>query len=169
MLSRHFVGHAETYKTQLKAVDAGWLEMQIFPQGCISLLLQAQARRGEYSITLPGLHAGTFIDPRVGRGTPLAPPATKQYVAVDDGTGEFTYSLPPVTVAMFSAPAADASGNIYNRGAAVQSEMVEIAMAARRNRGLVIALVGSIVDAGCVSLSQPVCHGMAWPAGCVCM
>ena len=124
--------------------------VQVMPQGCICLALAAQAERGEFTVTLPGLHAGTFIDPRCGRGTPLAPPATVQYVSVDEETGDFTYRLPPVTVAMFSAPAADRHGNIYNRGASVQSEMVEIAGAAYRNRGLVIALVGKIVEPGCV-------------------
>jgi len=123
---------------------------QIIPQGVMCLLIEAQALHGSLSVTLPG-HQGTFVDPRCGRGTPLVPASAPQYVKPVAGKPDLlTYSLPALDVVWFNAPAADHHGNIYNRGAPVQCEMVEMAMAARRNGGVVIALVGMLVEPGCV-------------------
>ncbi|MCX5759258.1 MAG: hypothetical protein NTU83_12270, partial [Candidatus Hydrogenedentes bacterium] len=87
---------------------------------------------------------GTFMDPRVGRGSPLAPPTAKQWVAVEGA--QLRYGLPPITVAMFNAPSADREGNIYMKHAAMIAESREIAKAARANGGLVIANVGYVVE-----------------------
>jgi propionate CoA-transferase len=58
------------------------------------------------------------------------------------------YRIPPLDVAIFNAPAADRHGNIYVRNCAMIGETAEMARAAKRNHGRVIANVGLVVDEG---------------------
>ncbi len=143
--TRMITGHTETFKAQLKLADKGELELQCIPQGTITLLLKAQGEGLDHVINRTGV--GTFVDPRTGRGTPVMPPQGKQYVKVLED-GSFKYSLPPIDVAIFNAPAADRKGNIYTKNCAVLCESMEIAKAARKNGGKVIVNVGLIVEEG---------------------
>ena len=145
LTTRMFTGHAETFKALLKLADAGQLELQIIPQGTLTLLLKAQAEGREYVENDTG--KGTFIDPRTGRGTPLVPPDAPQWVEVTP-EGRFRWRIPRIDTAVFSAPAADPQGNIYMKNHSVLAESWEIAKAARRNGGSVIVNVGLIVDEG---------------------
>lgn len=138
-------GHLETYKGQLKLADAGKLELQCLPQGTLALLIKAQGEGRDYVINETG--PGTFMDPRTGRGTPVIPPDGRQYVEVLED-GRFKYSLPPIDVAVFSAPAADRKGNIYATNCSVICESLELVRAARRNGGKVIVNVGLMVEEG---------------------
>ena len=142
--TRLFTGHAETFKAQLRLADQGKLELQIIPQGTLTLLLRAQGEGHDCVINDTG--TGTFVDPRCGRGTPVRPETAPQYVEVVDG--RFKYSIPKIDTAVFSAPAADRKGNIYMRNCSVLAESREIARAARRNGGRVIVNVGLLVDEG---------------------
>ena len=67
-----------------------------------------------------------------------------QWIAAEGD--QLRYRIPPIDVAIFNLPAADPSGNLYARGAAMIGDSREIARAARRNGGLVIANVGLLVD-----------------------
>ena len=145
LTTRMITGHTETFKAQLKLADAGKLELQCIPQGILTMLLKAQGDGSVDVINHTG--AGTFVDPRTGRGTPVMPPQGNQYVEVLED-GSFKYTLPPVDVAVFSAPAADRMGNIYIKNCAVLCESMEIAKAARKNGGKVIVNVGLIVEEG---------------------
>jgi propionate CoA-transferase len=142
LCTRFFTGHAETFKSVLRLADADKLELQIIPQGTMALILASLANGEDSRLTETG--AGTFIDPRVGRGTPLR--GGPQYVAVEDG--KLRYTCPKIDVAVFNAPAADRKGNIYVKGASLIAESYEISRAARRNGGVVIANVGLIVEEG---------------------
>ena len=165
--TRLFTGHAETFKAQLKLADAGKLEIQIIPQGTLTLLLKAQAEERDSVISSSGADAsvllckghngdpdyvinrtgaGTLIDPRTGRGTPLTPGAPQYVEVLEDG--RFKYHIPKIDTAVFSAPAADRKGNIYMKNHSVLAESWEIAKAARRNGGKVIVNVGLMVDEG---------------------
>lgn len=148
--TRLFTGHAETFKAQLKLADAGKLEIQIIPQGTLTQLLKAQAEGRDHIINDIG--AGTFMDPRMGRGTPLTPGAP-QYVEMVDG--RFKYWIPKLEATVFSAPAADRKGNIYVKNCSVTSESWENAKAVRRNGGKVIVNVGRIVEEGHDTLYLP--------------
>ncbi len=145
LVTRFFTGHTETYKSFLKLAEAGTCEMQVIPQGTLALLLEAQGEGRDHLISDTGV--GTAFDPRTGRGTPLAPPDTPQYVAPTDD-GQLRWSIPPVTAAIFNLPAADAQGNLYVKNAAMIAESREIARAARRNGGVAIANVGLLVEEG---------------------
>jgi propionate CoA-transferase len=142
LCTRYFSGHLETVKAMLRLADAGKLELQCIPQGIMTLLLDAQTR-GEDAITLE-TGIGTFMDPRVGRGTPVAGANARQYVTVDGD--RLRYTMPKVDVALFNLPAADVEGNLYATNTAVIAECQDATVAARRNGGLVIANVGLIVD-----------------------
>ncbi len=142
-LCRRFCsGHLETYKAMLAMADAGELELQCLPEGVMALLLEAQGR-GIESLSLP-TGVGTFMDPRVGRGSPVLGRGAEQFVSVDGAN--LRYRMPKVDVAIFNLPAADADGNLYARHASMLAECREGAIAARRNGGLVICTVGELVE-----------------------
>lgn len=142
LCTRLFTGHTETFKSILRLADAGKAEIQCLPQGVLAFLIEEQGK-GEHSL-LTDTGVGTFLDPRVGQGTPVARSGVDQWVTVEGDN--LRYRLPPINVAMFNAPAADRKGNIYNRHAAMIAETGEITRAAKRNGGLVIANVGEVVE-----------------------
>ncbi|HOV74736.1 MAG TPA: CoA-transferase [Candidatus Hydrogenedentes bacterium] len=142
LCTRFFSGHLETFKAMLRLADQGKLELQCIPQGVMAFLIEGQGHGETSLLTSTGI--GTFMDPRVGRGSPVTPPAGEQWVAVENG--KLRYRLPPITVAMFNAPSADREGNIYMRHTAMLAESREIAKAARANGGLVIVNVGYVVE-----------------------
>jgi propionate CoA-transferase len=144
LCTRFITGHYETFKQILTLADQGDIELQCFPQGTLALLLHAQAQ-GESSVLVP-TGVNTEFDPTVGRGTPLAGKDAKQWVKKEGDLLRF--EMPPVTVALINAPAADAQGNIYMKNTAMIAESREIAQAARRNGGRVIVVVGKIVEEG---------------------
>lgn len=144
LCSRFFAGHLETYKSILRLGDKAQCEIQCLPQGCMAYLLEGQGRGEDSLLTRTGV--GTFMDPRVGRGTPVTPRNAPQYVQVEGE--QLRYTLPKVTAAMWNAPAADRDGNIYIRRASMIAEIPEITRAAKYNGGHVIANVGSVVEKG---------------------
>ncbi len=143
-LTRRFItGHHETFKNFLRLGDAGKVELQCIPQGTLALLLDAQTR-GEDSV-LVSTGVGTVFDPSIGRGTPLTPGG--EQLAAREGD-KIRYRIPKVNVALINAPAADARGNIYMKNTSMLAESREIAVAARRNGGKVIIVVGKEVNDG---------------------
>ncbi|MBI3117168.1 MAG: hypothetical protein HYZ00_00680 [Candidatus Hydrogenedentes bacterium] len=143
LCTRFFTGHTETFKSFLRLADAGKLELQCIPQGTFALLIASQAEGRNEWITETGF--GTFIDPIEGRGTPVLGNGPQ---FVERLNGKLRYTCPPIEVAIFNAPAADRLGNIYARGCSMIGESIEIARAAKRNGGKVIANVGLVVNEG---------------------
>lgn len=142
LVTCYIAGHTETAKSMLRLADAGKLELHTLPQGEMTQVLDAQAR-GEQS-TRSRTGVGSFLDTRVGRGSPVTPDAKQQFAQADGD--EIIYSLPAVDVALFSAPYADRDGNIYFQNAATITENVEAARAARRNGGLAMVAVSALID-----------------------
>ncbi len=141
LMTRFIGGHVETSKAQLKLADAGHLEIHTLPQGEMSLLLESQGE-GVYELeSTTGV--GTFLDPRVGSGSPVTPTSTMQLV---EARGDkLAYHLPKVEVALFSCPYADSEGNLYFKHASTITENVQTAKAAHHNGGLVMAAVCDII------------------------
>ena len=141
LCARLVTSHFETLPGFLALAAAGRCELQCLPLGVLAQLYDAQ-RRGEDSVLSRGrdrdLHrspdrprlAGAERAARAARGAPKA--------------SGLRYRLPPVDVALFNLPAADRRGNLYARGAAALGDSFEIAGAAKRNGGLVIANVGRV-------------------------
>ena len=141
---RFVAGHLETFKAFLKLADKGKLELQCLPQGVVAMLFEALSRGEDSIVTSTGV--GTFIDPRVGRGSPVVDPNAEQLVTVEGD--QLRYRLPAIDVAMFGAPAADKEGNIYMKGSTIVGDVKEITKAAKLNGGKVIVNVGKIVEKG---------------------
>jgi propionate CoA-transferase len=144
-------GHTETAKSMLRLADAGKLELHTLPQGEMAHVIEAQGRRDKEVCCRTGI--GTFLDPRVGRGSPVTAGATRQLIRVD---GEnLVYTLPAIDVAFINAPYADRDGNVYFSKAATISENADAARAARKNGGLVIVAVSGLVDRDDTSIALP--------------
>ena len=142
LVTRYIAGHTETAKSMLRLAEAGRLELHTLPQGEMAHALEAQGRGEQEVRSRTGI--GTFLDPRVGRGSPVTPGAGSQYARVE--ANNIVYTLPPVTVAFINAPYADRDGNIYFHNAATITEDVEAARAAGSNDGLAIVAVSGLVE-----------------------
>jgi len=151
LCTRLVTSHFETFRAMLELAETGECELQCIPFGVLSLLFDALGRGRDSILTRTGV--GTFLDPRVGRGSPVADPSHEQLVSVRHG--RLRYRIPKIDVAIFNAPAADRRGNLYVRHCAVVGESLELARAARRNGGRVIANVGMIVDEDPASVFLP--------------
>jgi propionate CoA-transferase len=151
LVTRYIAGHTETTKSMLRLAQAGRLELHTLPQGEMALALEAQGE-GQHEVrSRTGI--GTFLDPRIGRGSPVTLNAGSQFSRADGE--DLVYTLPPVTVAFINAPYADYDGNIYFRNAATITEDVEAARAVRCNGGLVIVAVSSLVERDEASIGIP--------------
>ena len=151
LVVRYIAGHTETAKSLLRLADAGRLELHTLPQGEMTHVIEAQGRGENEVRSRTGI--GTFLDPRVGRGSPVTPNATMQFAEADGDA--IVYTLPAIDVALFSAPYADRDGNIYFRNAATITENVEAARAARRNGGQVFVSVAGFIDRDEASIGLP--------------
>lgn len=143
--TRLFTGHTETFKGQLRLAHEGKMEIQCSLLGIMTFIFREQTQGRNHFITETG--TGTFIDPRTGRGTPIAPPDAPQYVEVTED-GKLKFTLPFLDTALFNAPAADPKGNIYFKGSAVIGDAINIAKAAKYNGGRTIVNVGRMVEEG---------------------
>ena len=144
LCTRLITGHQETFKSMLALAADGKLEIQCLPQGEVAFLMEAQGRGEESILTSNGV--GTFMDPRVGPGSHIFDPKAEQLITVEGD--KLRYRAPKISVAMFSAPAADREGNLYLDNASVIAETYDIIRAARKNGGRVIVHVGCIVEKG---------------------
>ena len=142
LVTRLFTSHFETLPAFLALAAARRCELQCLPLGILAALYDALGR-GDDSV-LSAVGVGTFLDPRVGRGSPVQGGSRPQWIEAEGD--RLRYRIPPIDVAIFNLPAADRRGNLYARGAAMIGDSREIARAARRNGGLVIANVGLLVE-----------------------
>jgi propionate CoA-transferase len=142
LVTRYIAGHTETTKSMLRLASEGRLELHTLPQGEMTHILEAQGYGENQVRSRTGI--GTFLDPRVGRGSPVTSGAKLQLARADGDS--IIYSMPPVDVALINAPYSDRDGNIYFHHAATISENVEAARAARHNGGLVLVSVCGLID-----------------------
>lgn len=151
LLDCYICGHLETARALLALADKGRLELHTLPQGVMTALLTEQGR-GKRSVSST-TGAGTFLDPRCGRGSAVTPGAR---LALVRPRGErLRYTLPAIDVAFLSAPHADRRGNLYYHDAPTISENTEVALAAKRNGGRVVAVVGDIIGYDPARVSLP--------------
>ena len=151
LCARLITSHFETLPAMLNLAAAGQCELQCLPLGTLALLVDAMGRGEDSFLTATGV--GTFIDPRVGPGSPVAKSARTPLVTVQ--RGRLRYRMPKIDVAIFNVPAADRRGNLYVKNAAMVGDSREIARAAKRNGGRVIANVGLLVEEGYDSVFLP--------------
>ena len=142
LVTEYITGHLETAKAMLALGEKQKIHLHTMPQGEITELLVAQSQ-GKKQITTP-TGIGTFLDPERGGGTAVTPHTTTNYMKRNGKN--LSYTLPPIDVALFTAPYADAEGNIYFHDAAVITESKEAAMAAHANGGKVMVAVSRIIE-----------------------
>jgi len=116
-------------------------------QGIAQHAIRAQANNTPY-LTKVGLH--TFLDPRIdaGAGNGMAAEKSVVSLATIDGEEYLHFKIPPIDVAIIRGTTADTEGNITTEEEPVKFELLYMAMAARRNGGVVIAQVKNIAPTG---------------------
>ena len=144
LCTRLISSHFETMRAMQELAAAGRCEVQCIPLGIMALLFAALGRGQDSLLSDTGVD--TFIDPRVGRGSPVTGRTHAQLVTVEGN--RLRYRIPKIDVALFNLPAADRRGNLYSTNAAIIGDSFEIARAAKRHGGTVIANVGRLVDEG---------------------
>ncbi|MFI5364343.1 MAG: malonate decarboxylase subunit alpha [Candidatus Binatia bacterium] len=144
LCTRVITSHFETLKAMLDLAAAGQCELECLPLGIMALLFDALGRGQTSLVTSTGVD--TCVDPRVGCGSRVAKSASQQLISVHGD--QLRYRIPKIDVAVFNLPAADRRGNLYVKHSAMIGDSYELARAAKRNRGRVIANVGLIVDEG---------------------
>jgi propionate CoA-transferase len=142
LVRRVVSGHLETLKGFLRLAEEGHCELHTMTQGQMCFLLEAQGRGERSRLTRTGI--GTLHDPRVGRGSVVAGPTDRNLITREGD--QLRYELPPVDVALFTAPAADRHGNLYVDHACMVTESRESALAARANGGKVLVAVAELVE-----------------------
>jgi len=141
LITRHIGGHLETKKALLRLADLGLVRLHTMPQGQMTFLLEAQARGGDTVRSFTGV--GTFLDPRIGRGSRVVGEDDEAFIEAD---GEaLRYRLPRIRNTFLSASYADPDGNLYMRHATTWTEIRESIRAARANGGQVLAGVADVI------------------------
>ena len=151
LITRFVSGHLESFKSLLTACGEGQIEMHTMPQGVFAYLLEGQADGRDSLLTDVGL--GTFLDPRVGDGSRVVPGRGESLITVEGD--RLRYRLPRINVALFSAPHADAEGNIYVENIATLTESRESSLAAKRNGGKVMVAVSEIKEKNAAKIFLP--------------
>ena len=151
LCTRLISSHFETMPAFLDLAAAGECTVHCVPLGVLALLYDALARGRDTLLSTAGV--GTFLDPRAGRGSPLAD-GTDEQLVTPAGT-RLRYRIPKPDVVIFNLPAADRRGNLYATHAAMIGDSVELARAARRTGGRVIANVGRLDEPGSAPVLLP--------------
>jgi propionate CoA-transferase len=117
------------------------------PMGTILQLLRASGAGRDGLFTEVGI--GTYIDPRVegGRVSPVATQPLSEVITVR-GRERLFYPRLQVDVGLVKATSADERGNLYLDHEAYDHGVWDVAMAARRGGGMVIAEVNRLVKTG---------------------
>lgn len=151
LVTRFISGHVETTRSLLALAEAGQLELHVMAQGEMCFALDGQGRGEDAVLSRTGV--ATVLDPRCGRGSPVTAGASEQYI---DAAGEtLRFRLPPLEVAVISAPWADAAGNVYFHDGAMITEIPEAARAARLHGGRVLVTVADVIPADPASVGLP--------------
>ncbi|MBN1365796.1 MAG: hypothetical protein JW976_13385 [Syntrophaceae bacterium] len=151
LLKCHISAHLETHKSILKLGQEGKLEIQTMPQGVMAFLVEAQGKGVKEVTSRVGW--GTFLDPSIGGNTNVTNKKGKNLVRSDGDN--LIYTLPDIQVAVFSASYADREGNIYFKNAAIITENVDAARAAKANGGVVLVTVCDIIESNPAEISLP--------------
>jgi propionate CoA-transferase len=152
------------YYAGFTAIDPAVTDANLFPvysltQGIGVQFYRAQASDIPY-LTKAGLH--TYLDPRQQGCAANGKAKEKPIVEVVEIGGEeyLHFMIPPVKAALIRATSADADGNLINDDETIKHEILNIAMAAHNNGGIVIAQVRNLVQVGAIDAADVKVPGM---------
>jgi propionate CoA-transferase len=123
------------------------IEVYTLPQGVLAQLARDRAAGRPGLLTKVGI--GTFVDPRQAGGR-QSPRSKDSLVEVVEVAGEefLLYRPFPIDVAVIRGTTADETGHVTMEEEAFLGENLSLAMAARRNGGIVIVQVKRLAAAG---------------------
>ena len=132
-----------------RMIGADAVEAYNLPSGLIFDMLRDSAAKRAGVLTQSGLD--TFVDPR-REGGKMNRAAKADIVKLVELDGQEWLHLPniPPDVAIIRGTTADARGNIAMEHEAAPLGVIDLALAARNNGGLVIAQVKRLVEAGAI-------------------
>ena len=151
---KRFVGsHPDVVPHMRKFIEDNEIEGYVLPQGILNQLYRCSAAKQPGLLSKIGI--GTYIDPRQDGGK-LNAKTTEDIVKLAEIDGEeyLFYKSSPINVAMFRATTADENGNISIEEEAQKLEILEMAMAAKASKGVVIAQVKRVVANGHINANN---------------
>eukprot|EP01006_Ploeotia_vitrea_P019145 TRINITY_DN51270_c0_g1_i1.p1 TRINITY_DN51270_c0_g1~~TRINITY_DN51270_c0_g1_i1.p1 ORF type:complete len:506 (-),score=62.71 TRINITY_DN51270_c0_g1_i1:75-1442(-) len=128
----------------LEAAQRREIELSTLPMGAMLIGYEAQGKgEWEYESTT-GL--GTFLDPRIGRGSAVTPDTENKYIEVADDGKKLKYKLPKLDIVFVTASYCDREGNLYFTDASCINDQWPTTVACKANNGIVVAIVAGITQ-----------------------
>lgn len=165
---KRFVGsHPDVVPHMRKFIEDNEIEGYVLPQGILNQLYRCSAAKQPGLLSKIGI--GTYIDPRQDGGK-LNAKTTEDIVRLTEIDGEeyLFYKSSPINVAMFRATTADENGNISIEEEAQKLEILEMALAAKATKGVVIAQVKRVVANGNICANNVAVPGELVDAVVIC-
>ncbi|MDR3296101.1 MAG: acyl CoA:acetate/3-ketoacid CoA transferase [Clostridiales Family XIII bacterium] len=158
MMRRYIASHPMTAAPVMDRIVNEEIEGYCLPQGILNQLYRASAAKQPGLLSKIGM--GTYIDPRQ-EGGKLNARSKEDMVKLMEIDGEewLFYKSYPVHVAMIRATTADEDGNLSIEEEALKLEIMEIALAAKAQNGVVIAQVKHLAANGALKPRDVVVPG----------
>ena len=157
-LRKVICSHPDPVPDMRKLIEKDAFQAYILPQGVLQHLYRCSAAHEPGLLTKIGI--GTYIDPRQ-EGGKANKVTTEDIVRVMEIDGEeyLFYKAFPVTVAIIRGTTADEHGNVTIEHEALKLEMLEIALAAKAQKGKVIVQVERVAENGSIKPKDVVVPG----------
>lgn len=157
-LKKVICSHPDPVPDMRKLIEQDAVQAHILPQGVLQHLYRCAAAHEPGLLTQIGI--GTYIDPRQegGKANHITTEDIVRLMEID-GEEYLFYKAFPVTVAIIRGTTADEHGNISIEHEALKLETLEIAMAAKAQRGKVIVQVQRVAENGTIKAKDVVVPG----------
>lgn len=158
LLKKYIGSHPMTAAPVMNQIVNEEIEGYCLPQGILNQLYRTSAAKQPGLLSKIGI--GTYIDPRQ-EGGKLNKKSTDDIVKLMEIDGEewLYYKAYPINVAIIRATTADENGNLTLEHEALKLEVLETAMAAKAQKGIVIAQVKQVVKEGTLKARDVVVPG----------
>ena len=158
LIKCYYASHPATAVPIMDMIINEEIEGYCIPQGIHNQLYRASAARQPGLLSKIGI--GTYIDPRQEGGR-LNKKSQREIVRLIEIDGEqwLYYKTFPVNAALIRATTADENGNLTIEEEALKLEILETALAAKAQKGVVIAQVKKLARAGSLPAKDVVVPG----------
>jgi len=158
LIKCYFASHPMTAVPIMDMIVNEEIEGYCIPQGVLNMLYRASAAKQPGLLSKVGM--GTYVDPRQEGGR-LNNKSEKEIVRLVEMDGEewLYYKAFPVNAAFIRATTADENGNLTIEQEALKLEILETALAAKAQKGVVIAQVKKLAKGGSLDPNAVVIPG----------